>query len=105
MNVCSLLVTDAKPAEVLQPRHSPLDFPSLTSQGTLRFLAAFRRLELDSHLPQSFPMENGIIRFVRLKNRRFLTLPIVFESDLRNGVDQRDHRVNVVFVRAGNATG
>lgn len=99
MDVCPLLVTNAKSAILMQPRQRSFNDPSCLTQTTTMITAPLTKHRLDRTPSQFAMMLSRMVGRVSLKNLGSFPGPTPLATDGRYRIHQRQHRHHVVAVR------
>jgi hypothetical protein len=101
VNVSSTIEAYAKTTEVVEPRVSPFDDPTVFAQTTAVFSAAPRDHRFNAAFAQSLTMRIGIVTTIGIDDLGFLKWSATRAADRGNRVDERQQLGDVVAVRAG----
>ena len=98
MNVCSPFISHSQSAELMQPRKSSLNYPSLRAQPTAMATKAFGGQRFDSHGAQLFSMRLRIISTISKHLVWSTARTTSLASDRRYGLDQSHQLSHIMSV-------
>ncbi len=101
MDVAASLESDSQSAELVEPTDRALNDPTIDAETTSMLLATCGDPRLDATVEKRFSVERRVIGAIGEELIEAVTRCTDLAGDLRDGIDQRQEFVDVVYIRRG----